>query len=579
MNLNAKHLLLLLVLPTHLTLFGQVQKDIHYIDSIIGLSFDVTRTDPKLSVQLAKEAKALYDEQGFDQNAHAYANILKTWAMTVGQNEPAHLEEALALNDRAIRLFKQYPGNNPLAASAALNTQANLFNRAGKVWAADSCYRANIELRRSLLPPGDRKLVLVLRNYGQFLSENGDLLGAEKYYQEALQILENKEGKENNVTKSVVHLIGSNLIERGNFRDGLKHVLDAYAFYDKNLPEDTYMGYISNSIGVVYKLTGDYDRAIPYFERATLTKNRDFEKSGFYRNLGESYSYKHEYASAQVCFTKALDLIKDMPENSEARLIIRSEMAQNEINDRRYDKGISQLKQVLSDFGKIEDGKESVLHDIFSRLGGAFLDNGQLDSAAHYFSRANDLALRLQHTASIAQNYCNLSKCMSGTQSLQMADSAIYYSTSHRGQPYYGQNVSFIPENYAARLRAYIKIYKETNDSQLLAKIESSALETMLQLEQCRLQAATDGARQQLVAENAAIIGQVVEAFLLIHDKTGEKRFFNTAFEMAERGKTLSLSEAVRSVHIQHMGGLPDSLLTQKRVLESNLAWIEKTIW
>jgi CHAT domain-containing protein len=562
-------------------ILGQGQADLHHLDSLTKLSFDSSRSNPAFAIAKANEAKLYFEQNGFDKNSIAYANVLKTWAQAVGQNEPEHLAEAIRINDQAIQIFKQFPSLKPLAVSSAINLQANLYRMSGKLWEADSCYRLNIEIRRKLLPPGDRQMVLPLRNYAAFLNLRGDLLSAEPYFEEALHILENTEGKEHSSTKSVLYQIGANLIERGNYTDGLAAVLDAYRFYETNLPDDYFLGYISNSIGTVYKLTGDYDRAIPYLEKATRTKNRDFEKTGYFRNLGEGYSLKHDYTSAQDCFMKALDFVKNMPENSEDRLKIHAAMAQNEVNNGHYDKGIGQFRQVASDFRKYDNLTAEFHHDILAQFGNAFLANKQLDSATLYLRQANTIALQAKPLiiGTIAENYGNLSKCYNGTQALQLADSAIYYSTSHPGQPFYGQNVSFIPEYYAARLRAYVHIYKQTSDNQLLPKIESSALETMLKLEQCRLQAATDGARQLLAAENSEIVAQVVEAFLLLHTNTRENRFFNTAFEMAERGKNLSLSEAIRSANMEHIDGVPDSLLAQKRSLESSLAWLEKTIW
>lgn len=141
---------------------------------------------------------------------------------------------------------------------------------------------------------------------------------------------------------------------------------------------------LQNNIGSVLLESGEYDKALPYFENAYAY----FERSGptsplprILNNMGRAISYQGNYSQAIPYFEKALILGDEISDrNSLANSYHVLGVAEHELG--RYGDALSSLEESLRIAGEV--GLKYVIKDNFERLSLVYEDLGNSGKALYY---------------------------------------------------------------------------------------------------------------------------------------------------------------------------------------------------
>lgn len=136
--------------------------------------------------------------------------------------------------------------------------------------------------------------------------ETGDLRKCTEMAQKALDIYRNLELSEQEIT--TLNIIAVNEYSRGNVSAALEH----YKTCLKLMPSDKTIAYtnVLNNIALTYRLQGDLERAVEYFNRAIeIAKINGFKwvLSTHENNLAETLCLMGEYGQAKIHFDVALE--------------------------------------------------------------------------------------------------------------------------------------------------------------------------------------------------------------------------------------------------------------------------------
>ncbi|MFZ1800883.1 MAG: ATP-binding protein, partial [Chitinophagaceae bacterium] len=293
------------------------------------------------------------------------------------------------------------------------------------------------------------------------------------------------------------------------------------------------LGWIKNSLGILYGLTGNYDKKLSeLLEAKNLVENHvtdNFLIAGICSNIVDVYLYKNQFDSALFY----------------QRLTMKYEV----LTDRQNYNGVS-----LTTIGEIFHGK------------------GRLDSAKYYlFEGIKIIEKQDENTFSLGQAYISLSNvCYDANQ----PDSGVYYAK--KGLNLYRLSGTLIPETLDAytslalnynKNKKYDSAYKymalsknlgdSLNQDQLnnLNKFQSLGFEEKLKLKDLETQSLATESRNRIIILSILIIVVLMIAFILYRNNKAKQKT-NKVLQSALSDLNSTQAQLIQSEKMASLGEL-----------------------
>ncbi len=170
----------------------------------------------------------------------------------------------------------------------------------------------------------------------------------------------------------------------GDFPAALRHIEDSVALFEAH-GDDALTGRALNNACYVHRLSGAYDEAIAYGERALAMANRDRARGFTLVNLAEIYSLAGDRAAQQRYLAEAVAILEPMDDpHGIAYALVVLGLAQRA--DGQLPEAIASLRRSAEQWRRIADtpSEANTLVD----LGEALLAAGQPDDAREVLTEA-----------------------------------------------------------------------------------------------------------------------------------------------------------------------------------------------
>ncbi len=330
-----------------------------------------------------------------------------------------------------------------------------------------------------------------------------------------------------------------------------------------------------NKLGALYFETGDYNKSISYFHKAlTLVEERKplnvFFVVNYKNNIATALMKLGFYDQALVIFNELLKY----PNPSDVLLFNTGNTYFEKAN---YPEALKYLHQIRD----LNFDKYSSLIKIFIRI-------KEYDSAGYYLTKANRVysenkRLATTLTLGILQKYSGDIKAATGnfTSALSFYQLAIlnldpsFKNPATRANPesFSGlQNFSYLYDALVAKAIAWRGQYKKTGDSSFLQLSLSSYSSAILLASHIEKLYFSDDARLFLQTKLNSVTKDAVDLAVQLYNKTGDKKYLNTAFGFSENNKSAVLRAGLKNLELTAVPGLPAEWINREKAERVSLA-------
>jgi len=160
----------------------------------------------------------------------------------------------------------------------------------------------------------------------------------------------------------------------------------------KYIPDDSYRGYINETIGIAYLLKKDYNKGFKYLSEAYMIYNQvHFMRGliGLYMDLGKFYNLNMNQEKSLKYYLKAKDISIKYKENDNLQTIYK-ELGNIYFNLKQYDESI-QIYMTLIKLSPITNSEETTLL-CYYQIGKNYFYSGQTNKADSILTKASKLA-------------------------------------------------------------------------------------------------------------------------------------------------------------------------------------------
>ena len=411
------------------------------------------------------------------------------------------------------------------------------------------------------------------------------------------------------------------------FAEMEKELLVAEKKADKNLPDDhKTFGYLYHMIGIAYSRQGDYPMAIEYEHRVLGGYEKSDDNSNLanlvsiYNNLGVYYNQFGDYHKAAEFFEMALNIqkkahpedelthelyynnlipvFKDLGDYPQAlsygKLLLNLyDSHSSKISPDKFISTYNNLASTYSMMGENDSALfllrkalrlKSATTELYEKtshnLGFVFKEKKDWDQAIHYLNESiewNKTKRGIYHP-DIANAYRQLGVIYTEkdeySQALLFFQKAFQTLASHFSEDDFRANPSLDSVSAGIELLQTFRDKAHTLglvDSSLESKQIAHATRMLAveQMDRLRMSYVSDS-KHLLAKKYLPMFEEGIADALFLFQKTGEERFRNDAFYLAEKSKSMILLEAVQESQARIHTQIPDSILQKE--IQINLA-------
>ncbi|NUO01965.1 MAG: CHAT domain-containing protein [Saprospiraceae bacterium] len=467
--------------------------------------------------------------------ANSYNNIGNCFAST------GRYAEALNLHQKALEIRQQVlPAGHATLAVSHSNIATCLY-LIGDYAGALPQFEAAINIRSKMLGADHPKMAPLYNNLGNCYDELGRTDLALECYRRSLAIRKAHFNPDHPSIASVLENLGDLSVGRGDYLAALDYYREAYAIQSKvQGPQSLAVAALLHRIGLCFQYREDYVQALQYHLNAAGIFRNELgaehpRLAELYSNVGNCYADKKEPEQATTYYRKSLDIFY-----------------------KAYPEGHPAIVQA------------------YNNLGSVFLEQENYHEALNLFQQAEKMLLQLpvsqEGDTKLAILIKNAALALAGLgrwkQALADCERA---RNSLRGADLITELELLSGE--AILLKKYAHFSGDWSVLRSAARVFTRALD---RLDSLRLQMSSSDTRLQWITRKYAIFGEAIEANFTLWEKTGETTFLETAFSIAEHGKSLQLVENLRKEQAERFAGIPDSLLAKERAIGLEINRLEK---
>lgn len=250
-----------------------ITKDVYYVEALNSLG-------------------NLYEEEAnFGLAEKQYLQVLQYKTATVGKEHPTYAK--------------------------ALGSLARLYQKMGNIYEAEAYYEAALAIFER--NNGDiADYATVLNDYGLFQTERGAYGIAEKYLNEAKELVATVHGSSSLAYAATLNNIGTLQWRMGDQQSAEVHYQEALALYKAMVPDNSpVMAAALNNLASYYSGTQEFDKALPLYTEAKAIYGKVYgtEHPLYARtlnNLASLYRKFHDYEKAEKMYLEAIAIEKSV---------------------------------------------------------------------------------------------------------------------------------------------------------------------------------------------------------------------------------------------------------------------------
>lgn len=407
-------------------------------------------------------------------------------------------------------------------------------------------YKEELQLRTSLNDPDKNKIVQVSKNIGERYFWMDQLDSANIITTKTIQFInENFTLIHPKLKAQVYHLNGRLLYNKKDLFQAKQHFKLAKTYYEIDSNSTLQQkSQLLNEFALALKQLKDFSEALEIINSAIKLREKKEPKgsrdliglASYFDTKGLIYKDMKSYPDAETQFFKSVAINKKL-KNRESALV-------NNYNNLsivyKHQQKYQQAKQVLYDAIEINRSLHSysTLAKNYDNLGDIHFEQDQYQQAID----AYDISIGLFATEE--EKKVNIKK--HGLERLKY------------------KHETLIP--LASKAKAYLKLSEKESDHWL-----DSAYQTVLTIEDLidhiRQDYALDDSKVSLVEKTKPIYETAIEICLQLCENTPNPQYYQKAFELSEKSKSIILLEGIRNLKAKQFN-IPDTLLQQERNLK-----------
>ncbi len=449
--------------------------------------------------------------------------------------------DALEMHQKALDIRKQVlPEGDPAFAVSYINIGNCLF-LSGNYAAALAQFEEALQIRLKTMDSDHPKMAPLYNNLGNCFAELGRTDMARSYYEQSLAIRKNYFGADHPASASVLENLGDISAGSGDYLAALDNYREAYSIQSKVQGGNSLAASsLWHKMGLCFQYKGNYVQAIQYHLRAVSVFLKELgaehpRLAELYSNIGNCYADKKEAEQAELYYRKSLHIFQAA-----------------------YPNGHPSIAQAYNNLGYVLLDQK----DYAGALNLFLAAENILRQFSYAFEGHADLAITLKNQglaqAGLGQWEQALAICEQAEKLLNHTELA-------------AQLELLSAEGALIKQHALL-----TGDTTRLRSAAGVLAQALGYLDSLRLQMTSSDTRLLWVTRKYALFSDALEANFALWEKTGKPDFLETAFSVAERGKSLQLLENLRKDQAESFAGIPDSMLSKERALGAEINRLEK---
>jgi CHAT domain-containing protein/tetratricopeptide (TPR) repeat protein len=445
----------------------------------------------------------------------------------------------------------------------------------------------------------DQKLWQDIVGFNSFLAGEAyiyyaDFFMAKDFIDEAEKVLKTKllPKGEDSPDFYAVHAVVAQ--ELGDYETALKSSLKSMDYLSQMDFIDTLdLIYEYNNLGAIYNYLEDFQNAEKYYSKAldlSLEINNPLELGVSYNNLGIVFFRKEDYSQAYLYNNKALQEFKrnDGDINLDKDLlscyhqIIDFYIRKEQLDSAKYFLKKAEQIHVRTPYRK------QLTH---AQEGRIFLKERKIQEAFTAFSKALDIDIERygEKHPNVAYNYWHLSTVF---QESKEPVKALKYLQKGLNAISIGEmdilkydnpsldsvmDMDLMLQFLNGKIKALKNLHLQSPDSISLEDIYPTALLATEVLTRINQKVMNQKAKSfWLKKEAIPTYERAIQLALTLHEQTKDAKYLNDAFQLAERSKSVLLTEALQEQNAGAFGGVPDSLIQKEQRTNRLLAQMRK---
>ncbi len=490
--------------------------------------------------------------------------------------------------------WKKEYANRPLFLQHIYIAKARYFVLLGEMDSLDYYYQA-AEKENEKTKKNDALFVGAVSIAVDFY-ENQDYFIARTYILKAEDILKKGIEKEDNIG-AFYNIYSAINYEIGFAEDALKGALAALEYLKQDeTASPTDLAYDYNNVGALYNALEDYSNALEYYKQALYYSeqtNEEQEIAVSLQNMGYTYQLLNKYDEAIDCALRSIQLLQGVPEGKEKAkdllqsyyLGIKGYNAKNNIDSAGYFLSLAEKKLQVTEYN---------LESFYACKGKFFKNKKDWKNALEAFEKSLEYSLskcgkKNRHVATffsdIAKIYMAIGDNLSAltyTQKSMVANVVEFDEEQDFLKNPSIENTIINKSNllYSSKLKTGTleKIYRSQNQLNLqLEDVLASAILSVELLEDMNRTSRNEASKRYWLSKEAVSIYEKAIAITLeLYEKTGKESYYDEAFQLAERIKSVLLTQALQEQKAGIFGGVPDTIIQKKDRVERIISDLEK---
>ncbi|MEM9454417.1 MAG: serine/threonine-protein kinase [Myxococcota bacterium] len=320
----------------------------------------------------------------------------KELTMVVGSHLGRHVESQ-QWGEMVVQPLAQRSGNSNEIASG-LSALGNISYRQGEHEEAERYYRQALEILEKAPSPAQSLIANITDNLGIVLEEQGKYESAKRYYQRALSRRRLALGGNHPLTARSLNNMGTILDIQGDYEESMRYHHKALRVREQTLGLDHPEVAMSlNNLGVLLESKGEYEEAEQYHQRAlairekTLGPDHRFVTSSL-NNLGNVSFGLGNYEEAEQYHQRALE-IRERVFGSEHSLTAHSLLGLGRVFDAReqYEEAKQYYRRALAIWEKTLGPNNHNVAICLINLGSVLHSQEEYEEAIHHYKRSLEI--------------------------------------------------------------------------------------------------------------------------------------------------------------------------------------------
>lgn len=502
--------------------------------------------------------------------------------------DSAKYESAGQFAEGAYLFFKAKP--------AALSDLAKAGYETGRAACAQKNYaRARTFLFESLNnwliihPEGSVEEAKCRLALGNTLQRLDDMTNAMEQGQKTIALLDQLEIETGPERFGVLRLIGRVLYGTGQYNKAIPYYEDALNLarlhYKK---ENAEMAQMMLYLGNCYNYCGALERAIATLERALAIQQKEQlsvheEIAGVYMALGSCQQALKKYELAQDCYEKAIGIRSQIDVKNVRLAYAYSKIGQISIEKNEFEKALESF-QKGDEILRYHTAEEDAAYAYACRdFGLAYYGLKRYDEAIRWLEKAWAIFEGPEPAkgSGMGLDQCSVIFQIGRAQSASGNYEAALHSFNRNQkmlEQLFGFDYPLLYETNAEIANTYAKLYRKTGQALYLEQSRAYFHLAAKGVNQQLQNKTRQGSERIVLAEALPYFENAIRTELLyLKTQPGDETALESAWQLSEAMHAQLLFSAVQEANARHFAGIPDADLLRDSVLQSQIYALERT--